>query len=220
MPGPVKKRQYASPARQAKAEATRERIIDAATRLFLEAGYARTSTAAIGKAARTSEASVFAAFGSKAELLVAVVRDHVVRDSDFPLARQPIWLRFAAEPDKTSAIRAIASVARRAHDRSWRLLAVATAAAQDDPAVAEAVGRAARSRRDDCEWFVREIIGIAESDDADRNADEMWTLISVENYRHLVVERAWSPERYEGWLAAMLTAILRRYDARATYEGE
>lgn len=209
MSGPVKKRQYVSPARQAKAEATRARIIDAATRLFLETGYVRTSTAAIGKAARTSEASVFAVFGSKADLLVAVVRDHVVRDSDFPLARQPIWPRFAAEHDKSPAIAAIARVVRRAHDRSWRLLAVATAAAQDDPAVADAVGRATRSRRDDCEWFVLEVIGIAESDDSDRRTDELWALISVENYRHLVVERSWPPERYEGWLAAMLTAILR-----------
>jgi AcrR family transcriptional regulator len=209
MAGPVKKRPYVSPARRAKAEATRARIIDAATRLFLEAGYARTSTAAIGKAARTSEASVFAAFGSKADLLVAVVRDHVVRDSDFPLARQSIWRRFAAQPDKTPAIEAMARVARRAHDRSWRLLGVAAAAAQDDAAVAEAMGHAARGRWDDCEWFIREVIGIGDADDADRDADAMWTLISVENYRHLVVERSWPPERYEGWLATMLTAILR-----------
>ena len=64
MPGRVKKRTYGSPARQAKAAATRARIIDAAARLFLERGYARTSTAAIGKAAQTSEASVFAVFGA------------------------------------------------------------------------------------------------------------------------------------------------------------
>ncbi|HEY3522059.1 MAG TPA: helix-turn-helix domain-containing protein [Candidatus Limnocylindrales bacterium] len=209
MSAPVKKREYVSPVREARAEATRARIIAAATRLFLEAGYARTSTAAIGKAARTSEASVYAAFGSKADLLVAVVRDHVVRDRDFPLARQPIWTRFAAEHDRASAIAAIAAVIRRAHERSWRLLAVATAAAQDDRVVAEAVRRAASSRRDDCDWFVREVIGIGEADDAGRKADEVWTLTSVENYRHLVVERSWPPERYEAWLAAILMAILR-----------
>ena len=184
MPALVKKRTYISPARQAKAEATRARIIDAATGLFLEAGYGRTSTAAIGKAAQTSEASVFAVFGSKADLLVAVVRDHVVRDSDFPLPHQPVWRTFATEPDKTRAVQALARVVRRAHDRSWRLLAVAAAAAQDDPAVAEAVGRAAESRH-------------------------LWTLISVENYRRLVVERSWPPEQYESWLAAMLIKTLR-----------
>ncbi len=101
MPTLVKKRTYISPKRQAKAEATRARIIGAATTLFLERGYRRSSTAAISKAARTSEASVFAAFGSKADLLVAVVKDHVVRHSDFPLRNQPFWQTLAADANKT-----------------------------------------------------------------------------------------------------------------------
>src|SRR5512135_2994825 len=99
MRGPVRKRPYVSLARQAKAEATRARVIGAASTLFLAGGYGRTTTAAIARAARTSEASVFAAFGSKADLLVAVVTDHVVRDADFPLRRQPLWTAYAAEPD-------------------------------------------------------------------------------------------------------------------------
>jgi TetR/AcrR family transcriptional regulator of autoinduction and epiphytic fitness len=208
VPGPVNKRSYVSPARQAKAEATRARIIDAATRLFLESGYARTTTAAIGRAARTSEASVFAVFGSKADLLVAVIQDHVRRDGDFPPAAQPIWRELAAQADKTTAIETMANIVRRAHDRSWRLLAVAAAAAQDDPVVARAHRRGADSRRDDCAWFLREVIGLTDADDADRRVDEMWTLINVENYRHLVVERGWPPERYEAWLAAMVRAAL------------
>lgn len=203
----VNRRPYASPARQARALATRARIIDAATRLFLEAGYGRTSTAAIATAAKTSEASVFAAFGSKADLLVAVVTDHVARDGDFPLADQPIWHGFAIQADKEPAIEAFARVVRRAHERSWRLLAVALAAAQDDASVATAVARGAASRHADCAWFVRDVIGIAEAE-VGLKADAVWTLISVENFRHLVVERSWSSERYESWLRAMLTASL------------
>lgn len=208
MPDDVKKRRYVSPARQAQARATRARIIDAATQLFLEAGYARSSTAAIAAAAGTSEASVFAVFGSKADLLVAVVRDHVVRDRDFPLQKHPAWRPLAAQPDKRPALDAMARVVRRAHDRSWRLLAVAAAAGQDDPAVAEAVRRGADSRHEDVGWFVREVLGVPEPD-AGRATDAAWTLVSVENYRHLVVERSWPPERYEAWLASMLAAVLR-----------
>ena len=205
----VKKRTYVSPGRQAKADATRARIIAAATASFLEMGYRRSSVTAIARGAKTSEASVFAVFGSKAELLVAVVRDHVIRDRDLPLAGQPGWPGFAASPHKAPAIEAFARVVRRAHDRSWRLLAVALAAAQDDPAVAEAMGRAAEGRLADCAWFVRTVIGVGDQDRADRTIDEVWTLISVENYRHLVVERRWPPERYESWLSAMLAATLR-----------
>ncbi len=205
MTEPVKKRNYVSPARRAKAEATRERIIDAATKLFLKHGYSRTSTAAIGKAAKTSEASVFAVFGSKANLLVDVVLDRVTRHPDFPPRDQPIWQALAAASDKRPAFEEFARGVRRVHDRSWRLLAIAAAAAQDDPAVAKAVGRGAAQRLARAGWFVREIIGVA-GPDADRMADEVWTLISVENYRRLVVERDWPPEQYEAWLAAMLAA--------------
>jgi TetR/AcrR family transcriptional regulator of autoinduction and epiphytic fitness len=207
MKEPVKKRNYVSPARRAKAEATRERIIDAATRLFLETGYSRTSTAVIAKAAKTSEASVFAAFGSKANLLVDVVLDRVGRDPDFPPRDQPAWQALAAASDKGPAFEAFARAVRRVHDRSWRLLAIAAAAAQDDPAVDEAVGRGAAQRRARAGWFVKEIIGIAGPDE-DRKTDEVWTLISVENYRRLVVERDWPRKRYEAWLAAMLAATL------------
>ena len=44
--------------------------------------------------------------------------------------------------------------------------------------------------------------------DADRKTDEVWTLINVENYRRLVVERRWPPEQYETWLAAVLAATI------------
>jgi TetR/AcrR family transcriptional regulator, regulator of autoinduction and epiphytic fitness len=208
MPDRVKKRAYVSPARQAKAEATKARIIGAAAKLFLDRGYARTSTAAIGRAANTSEASVFAVFGSKADLLVAVVADHVVRHPDFPLRDSPAWPRFAQQTDKRPAIEEFARVTRGAHDRSWRLLAVAAAAAHDDPVVATAVARGAARRHADCAWLLREVIGMAEPE-LGRTADEVWTLVSVENYRHLVIERSWPPEQYESWLAEMLTATLR-----------
>ncbi len=207
MTEPVKKRKYVSPARQAKAEATRGRIVEAAAKLFLENGYGRVSTAAIAKAARTSEASVFAGFGSKAQLLVEIVYDRVGSDPEAPSRNREKWLALAADKDKTAAFKQFARVVRRFHDRSWRLLAIAAAAAQDDPTVAEVVWQGAEGRRARAAWFVREIIGIT-GKDAKRRTDEVWTLISVENYRRLVVERSWPPGQFEAWLASMLAATL------------
>ncbi|GHG55645.1 TetR family transcriptional regulator [Sinomonas cellulolyticus] len=203
----VKKRPYASPTREAKAAATRARILDAAADLFLRDGYHRSSTAAIARAAHTSEASVFAAFGSKAELLVAVVTSRVVQHPDFPLGQSPTWKAFAGRPDAEPAVQEFARVVRRAHERSWRLLAVAAAAGHDDPTVASAVAGGAMRRHADCAWLVREAFGVPASE-ALEATDAVWTLISVENYRHLVVERGWAPQRYESWLAAMLRAAL------------
>jgi AcrR family transcriptional regulator len=203
----VNKRAYTSPARHARAEATRARIIDAATALFLAGGYARTSTAAIGKAARTSEASIFAIFGSKAELLVAVVAHHVGQHPDFPLRSQPVWQELAAEASPDAAIAEFARVTRRAHERSWRLLAVVTSAKEDDPTVSAAATAAARRRHADCQWFITQVIGI-HPDAATRKSDAVWTLISVDNYRHLVIDCAWPPEDYEAWLAALIHATV------------
>ena len=207
----VKRRRYVSTQRQAQAEATRRRILDAAASLFVEAGYGRTSTASVARAAEVSEASVFAAYGSKANLLVEVIRDQVTRHSDFPLRAQPVWQAFAVATDKGPAVAAFAAVVCRAHERSWRLLTVAAAAAEADDELATAVRGAAARRHQDCGWLVREVLGVPDPDAA-RVTDAVWTLISVENYRHLVVECGWRDEEYQDWLIAVLTTTLPARD--------
>jgi AcrR family transcriptional regulator len=205
MDGEVKRRAYASAARRAQADATRARILETAGELFLSRGYQATTTAAIGKAAGVSEASVFSTFGSKADLLVAVVSDRVGRDGDFPLRGHPVWHDVAA--DRSAAIAEFARVTRGAHERSWQLMGV-VAAASVDPVVAAAAHAAGLRRHADCSWFVTEVIG-HRNGDAALATDAVWALISVENYRRLVVERGWTPETYERWLDAMLSAVLR-----------
>lgn len=50
----------------------RQRVLDEATRLFSERGYAAVSTSEVARAAGVAEGSVFHYFGSKQELLRAV----------------------------------------------------------------------------------------------------------------------------------------------------
>lgn len=59
--------------RTEQAERSRQRLIDAASRLFAERGYRDTSVQAIGEAAGISRGSIFWHFGSKEGLLWAVV---------------------------------------------------------------------------------------------------------------------------------------------------
>ena len=40
--------------------------------------------------------------------------------------------------------------------------------------------------------------------------DVLWTLTSYETYRMLVIEQAWQSERYETWLAGLLSEHLLR----------
>ena len=60
--------------KRVQSERSRERLIDAATRLFAERGYRDASVQAIGEAAGISRGSIFWHFGSKEGLLWAVVQ--------------------------------------------------------------------------------------------------------------------------------------------------
>jgi len=55
------------------ADPTRERILHAAAQVFAERGYARASTRALAEAAAVNEVTLFRRFGSKLNLLMAVV---------------------------------------------------------------------------------------------------------------------------------------------------
>jgi AcrR family transcriptional regulator len=79
------KRDYRSPLRTAQARATRRAILDAATRLFVGAGYGATSMDAIAEAAGVSRATVFTTFGTKPVLLKAAYDVALVGD-DEPVA--------------------------------------------------------------------------------------------------------------------------------------
>lgn len=63
--------------RQLAAEDARKRLIDAASSLFAERGYADSSVAAIGDAAGASRGLVNHHFGSKENLLWAVIEAHI-----------------------------------------------------------------------------------------------------------------------------------------------
>lgn len=203
----VNRRPYASPTRQARAAATRGRVLNAATDLFIANGYASTSTAAIAKSAGVSEASVFKSWRTKGDLLVAVVSDAVGSHPDFPLRSNPQLQRLRQKSEASAAIAEFGRIIRRAHERSWRLLTIAFAAAEDDATVAEAASAAAQRRHDDCAWFVRSVIR-RPSRSVARDADAVWALVSVENYRRLVVDRDWSGRAYEHWLTTLMTALL------------
>ena len=94
MTDPVKpRRRYRSATRTDQAAATRDAVIKAARKLFLEAGWAGTTIAGIARAAKVSPETIYAVFGGKAPLFAEVVRtgvrpEHVVLEDQIrPIAR-------------------------------------------------------------------------------------------------------------------------------------
>src|SRR5437763_16336971 len=102
------------PGRHARSRATRARIVEAATRVFVRDGYLTTTMAAIAAEAGVAVQSLYLGFGSKLGILSAAFDVAVVGDVEpVPLLERP-WVReLAACPDGPRALRLfVAEVAR------------------------------------------------------------------------------------------------------------
>ena len=104
----------------------RERILDAAERLFAERGFDRTSTARIAAAARVPHGLIFYHFKTKMDLLLAVVRDSEVigldgllprprPDADLHQAVAEIWQSLSTTLAQPSPVRRIIFAELAAH---------------------------------------------------------------------------------------------------------
>src|ERR671934_682944 len=94
------RRRYESPRRREQAAATRLAILEAAERLFGERGYAGTSVSAIAAAAGVALKTVYAAFGTKAEVLRALWNLRMRGDEEpAPLAERAWFHQLLEEPD-------------------------------------------------------------------------------------------------------------------------
>lgn len=82
-----------SPYHRRVAEQKRAAIVEAATRLFLDAGYAGTSLARVAEAAGVSKATLFKQFPTKAALFDAIVTESWAVEDDSDLRPPPGDLR-------------------------------------------------------------------------------------------------------------------------------
>src|SRR5260221_1766873 len=78
-------RRYRSSLRDAQARRTRQRVLDAATAVFLDRGYGGATIRAVAAEAKVSVPTVEALFGTKARLLKAAI-DVAIAGDDEPVA--------------------------------------------------------------------------------------------------------------------------------------
>lgn len=208
----VKRRRYDNSRRQAQARATRADVVAAARRLFVERGYPATTIDAIGGAANTPLATLYRLFGSKRGILAAVL-DVAFGGDDEPIAfgDRPAVQDALAEPDPQRLLEAFAKICRELLDRSAPIQHVLRSAADVDPEAAEVLATTAQQRLVGQSRIARALAqrnaladGIGEAD----AADVIYALMSPEVHRILTVERDWSADHYEQWLAGTLCALL------------
>jgi AcrR family transcriptional regulator len=208
----TKKRSYNSPRRQAQARETRQRILEAAQRLFVSEGYGAATLPAVAREAGVSPATITVAFGTKLALLKALVKSEVRGDEGpAPVAQRSWWQEMLAEPDPVRQLALFASIARRIHGRTTDIAEIVRGAAMVDPELAAWRRELGESRLQDAREVVESLAhkqALAPGITSDRAVDLLWTLGSSEIYRTLVVDRGWSPEQYEQSLASLLVCSL------------
>lgn len=202
------KRRYESPRRREQARATRERIAVAARRLFVESGWAGTRISDVAREAGVSEPTVYAAYGSKAGLAVALV-DSVDLSAD---VRRMMAELDEAEGDPVGQISAIVGFDRRLFERNGAMIAVMREGGRSEPelAAAYADGRSRGDRIRQRAFASWPEGSLREGMDRAAAADTFAALCNLDVYRLLISERGWTPEQVETWWRESLVRLLLR----------
>jgi AcrR family transcriptional regulator len=199
------------PLRQAQTALTEQRIIAAATDLFLADGYPATTLEAVAKRAQVGARTVYVRFGTKAALFKRVVDIAIVGDT------QPVdvlgrdWMQAAlTAPTIAERIAAHAAAARQIMARTGALFAVAQQAAAVEPLIAGfwQQGRE-QSRHSHAVFWTR----MADDGLLDPSIDLTWLIDTTgvigaaETYLLTTRMTGWDLDTYQNWLATTWTQL-------------
>ena len=209
MEGNVKPdRPQGTSAPQARTRRTKASVVDAARRLFEERGYAATTIEAISERSDTPQATIYRLFASKLGILKAVIDVAIVGDDeDVAMADRPQVRQLLADVDAHQRLAQFAALLRDLMARTAPVHRLLADAARSDPDAAALLAEIARQRQEGQRRVARSLArsgalreGLRERD----AADIIHALASPEVYGLLVLDRGWSGERYEHWIASTL----------------
>ncbi len=207
MTGTVKRR-YNAARRQAQARQNQQRVIDAAARLFAERGYAATALTEVAAEAEVAVQTLYAAFGTKANLLkhaidVVLAGDHL----PVPMMERDFVQQMIAEPDPCQVLAIYAAHVRQVAERAGGLLVAAWTASASDPTVKELTIELDAQRMRGMTAAASDIAAkatqagcLAVGITADDIRDALWAFNSPQLYGLLLNDLGWSPDRFQAWL--------------------
>ena len=199
------RRRYESPLRAAHAEQTKAAVLADATRLFTERGWNGTAMRDVARAAHVSIETVYANFGSKAELLKQVLDVAVVGDTaPVPLADRDYFHRLG---EGTAAERAEATARFLAtmHQRTAYLWRVLNQAAGGDSQLSQLL---AESRVDERESVRQGVLALAQRAVPDEDVDALFAILSTEVFLLLTEARGWTVPQYQAWVVRTVRTLL------------
>lgn len=197
---------------QARTRLARRSVVDAAGALFAERGFDATTIEAISRSSDVPEATVYRLFTSKLGILKALVDASIAGDDDpVPVAERTLVRSLLSAADPREQLAGLAAVSVGINARTAPIYGILTGAAGSD--------REASALLDDLTHQRQQGQGVVATSLARSRslrpglrardaADIIHALASPELYRLLVIDRHWTTDRYERWLASTLTEQL------------
>jgi AcrR family transcriptional regulator len=207
-----RRRSYDASRRRQQAAATRERVLDAARRLFAEQGYAETTIEVIATAAQVAVPTVYAAFKSKRGVLSALVgRLASGEPSRAPLLQTARAREVLAQTDPRRTLELFVNHLSQVQERVTPMYEVMKSAARSESDIAELLGRTQAGRFSNVKAVparLSEIGALRQGFSVDDASWTIWALASPEVRQMLETFAGWSPDRYRAWLFETLAAVL------------
>jgi len=209
MTTPVK-RSYDASGRQARAQKTRQRIIDVAHDLFISQGYGRTTIADIARGAGVSVETVYSAFGNKAALLRRVWFVRLRGDEqDVRLLHRPEIQELLAEPDLVIRLRRQAVVYTAVFRRFVTLHRALEAAAASESSAADIVAEFDAGRLDACTEYAKAAKRTGQLAVSETECRDIFSAtLDGSLWHRLVDERGWSDKRFAAFLGDLWVSSL------------
>jgi AcrR family transcriptional regulator len=216
VPGNVKP-DHPTPARpgrpgQARTRFARRAVVTAARDLFLEGGYAATTIDAISNRSDVPPATVYRLFNSKLGILKALLDTSIGGDDQHvAVPDRPDAAALFTESDPTKLLGGFAGITTVINRRSNDVYRVLVSAAGSDVAAAELLADIQQQRHRGQGAIAHALArnGSLRAGLQERAAaDVIHAVMSPEVYRLLVIDRQWTPKRYQQWLATTLVQQL------------
>ncbi len=201
-----KKRIYNSESRVAQAAETKSRILEAAKELFQTEGFDCVTIGKLAKASQVSMPTIYSIFQSKRGVLQSLI--------DEALPPNQFWALVEDGKQEKSPITRLeisAKMARQIYDAERELMDILRSASLVSPELKELEQEREKRRYERQGESVKTMMkekSLAKGLSLAKARDIFWALTGRDMYRMFVIERGWTPDEYEKWLAQMLIKSL------------
>ncbi len=178
--------------RQQQAQLTKDRIAQAARRLFATHGYSATSIDAIAAEAGVAVRTVYSAFGAKREILSAICEGWLTEARARELAEEAMSTK-----DRGARLKAAAHWLRNLYEAGFDVVTILDTAYDEDEETRKMLRAKLNGRNHVMDMLLEDMPEV----------QPVYRALAAPGvYRALVVEAGWTGEQFEKWLERVLRA--------------